>query len=127
MATTRRSVFMADTRTSGYQAPSLLVLTGAVIAGGVAGWLICQAWPGTGRGVDAFRRDPWYAVWCAMGAFNCALWLCLGYLGFRQLRGLMTVPAPGASGWRNGAGRLVGVVVAYLALGLVITTLATGV
>jgi hypothetical protein len=108
------------TNTSRYDPPSLLVLTCIVVVGLLLGWAISDAMPGNGRDVHAFRSDPWYLTWSALGATNCAVWLVLGYFGSRLLRNQLSA-ASGASEWQ---GRLAGPIFAYLSLGLVVTVLS---
>src|SRR2546423_820949 len=109
-----------QTGTSRYDPPSLLVLTCLALVGLVLGWTISEALPGNGRDVHAFRSDPWYPTWSALGAISCAVWLILGYLGSRRLRRELFAGS-GASEWR---GRLAGLTLAYLSLGLVVTALS---
>lgn len=111
---------------SEYDSPSLLVLTCLLVAGCVVGWLVSQAWPGSGPDVDVFRRDTWYTIWSATNAVACAVWLLFGYFGFRQLRRLLLATQPSVRGWRGQSVSLVVPVVADLVLGIVVAALGTG-
>jgi hypothetical protein len=110
--------------TSGYDSPSILVLAGLAIVGGVVGWLVGQVSPGSGHDVDTFRNDNWYLVWSAVGAMSCALWLILGYFGFHLLRRLV-VGSPRGKRLGGRLGRLLGLIASYLVLGLVVSVLQT--
>jgi hypothetical protein len=110
--------------TSGYDSPSILVLAGVAIVGGVMGWLAGQVSPGSGNDVDTFRNDNWYLVWSAVGALSCALWLIFGYFGFHLLRRLVVGSPPG-KGLGGRLGRLLGLIASYLVLGLVVSVLQT--
>lgn len=110
---------------SGYDSPSLLVITCLLVAGCVVGWLVSQAWPGSGPYVDVFRRGTWYTIWSATNAIACAVWLLFGYFGFRHLRRLLLATQPGVRGWRSQSVSLVVPVVADLVLGIVVAALGT--
>jgi hypothetical protein len=108
---------------SEYDYPSLLALTCILVFGCMVGWLVSQAWAGSGSDISVFRRDTWYTIWSATNAIACAVWLLLGYSGFRLLRHLLPVTRPGVRGWRSQSVNLVVAVVGSLVLGIVMTAL----
>jgi hypothetical protein len=122
----KRSSVGSRSNVSEYDSPSLLVLTCILVVGCMIGWLVSQVWPGSGSNVNVFRRETWYTIWSATNAIACALWLLLGYFGFRLLRRLLPTNRPRVRGWCSQSVNLVVPVVAYLALGIVMTALSTG-
>jgi hypothetical protein len=105
-----------------YDSPSLLVLMCILVVGCMVGWLVSQAWPGSGPNANVFQRNTWYTIWSATNAISCALWLVLGYFGLRLLRRLQPAIRPRVRRWRS---QVVNLVVACLALGIVMTALGT--
>src|SRR5262249_14837434 len=97
-----------------------------LVVGCMVGWLVSQAWPGSGPDVNVFRRNTWYTIWLATNAISCALWFVLGYFGLRLLRRLQPAIRSRVRRWRSRFVNLVVSVVACLALGIVMTALGTG-
>jgi hypothetical protein len=126
MSMKRWSAVKRRPNVSEYDSPSLLALTFLLVVGCMVGWLVSQAWPGSGPTVNVFRGDTWYTIWSATNAIACALWLLLGYFGFRLLRRLLPATRPSVRRWRSQSVNLVIPVVAYVVLSIVMTALNTG-